>query len=265
MLAFERTHFVKDDLDWMPASFKAIRWVVAGGVWTGLFGAAAALVAFSHAHVFFFGKGLTALGLGGVWAGDRAARAVLKKRLAKLAHGDVDLNRLKHERDGELVHVKGKIRARERLQGVLGGEGVFRRLLLTVGEARVVHEAAVDFYLVDASGEMVMVQAAGARLIAPEPKKDPLKGDVIGMLFKLPLPEKARKIAGDWEFRFKTGKRVGAVNAGEILLTDGQEVEIVGYKSRVVDPTIAERLERDTPLRATLRGGRELPLLISPG
>src|SRR3954468_18287783 len=112
MVAFERTHFVKDDLDWMPGSFKAIRWAVAGGVWTGLFGAAVALAAFSHAHVIFFGKGLTALALGGVWAGDRAAKGVLRKRLARLAHGDVDLNRLKHEPDGELVHVKGKVRAR---------------------------------------------------------------------------------------------------------------------------------------------------------
>ncbi len=54
------------------------------------------------------------------------------------------------------------------------------------------------------------------------------------------------------------------VDASEILLRDGDLVEVVGYKSRTVDPRVQSRLERDTPMRATLRTGRELPLLISP-
>ncbi|HEX6838267.1 MAG TPA: dihydroxy-acid dehydratase, partial [Polyangia bacterium] len=48
------------------------------------------------------------------------------------------------------------------------------------------------------------------------------------------------------------------------ILRDGDVVEIVGYKSRTVDPTVATRLERDTPFRATLKGGRNLPLIIAP-
>jgi hypothetical protein len=87
---------------------------------------------------------------------------------------------------------------------------------------------------------------------------------VIALLRSLPLPPKAERAASEWEFRFKTGKPMGPVSAAETVLTDGQVVEIVGYKSRTVDPTIVERLERETPLRATLRGGKELPLLISP-
>ena len=51
---------------------------------------------------------------------------------------------------------------------------------------------------------------------------------------------------------------------GEFVLRDGDAIEIVGYKSRTVDPTVATRLERDTPFRATLKGGRNLPLLIAP-
>jgi hypothetical protein len=50
----------------------------------------------------------------------------------------------------------------------------------------------------------------------------------------------------------------------ETLLRDGDSVEIVGYKSRVVDPRFASRLAREEPYRATLRGGQALPLLISP-
>ena len=42
----------------------------------------------------------------------------------------------------------------------------------------------------------------------------------------------------------------------EFTLRDGDSVEILGYKSRTIDPTVATRLERDTPFRATLRGGR---------
>jgi hypothetical protein len=263
MMAFERTHLLRHDLDWLPGWLKALRWTVAGTVWAGLFGGVAALVAFSHVHVIFFGKGLAALALGGIYAGDKAARGLLRRRLVKLAHGDVDIKRLKHEADGELVHVKGRVKARQRLTGMLGGEGVYRRLLINIGEQKVVHEAAVDFHLVDESGEMILVQTAGARLIAQEPDKKPLTGDVVGLVKSLSLPPKAQAAAGEWEFRFKTGKSTRAVSGGEVLISDGQEVEIVGYKSRTVDPTIVERLERETPLRATLRGGKELPLLIS--
>jgi hypothetical protein len=59
-------------------------------------------------------------------------------------------------------------------------------------------------------------------------------------------------------------KKLGKVRVGEIVIRDGDTIEIVGYKSRTIDPTVATRLERETPFRATLRGGRNLPLLIAP-
>jgi hypothetical protein len=242
---------------------KALRWTVAGTVWTGLFGGAVAIIAFSHIHVIFFGQGLTAMALGGAYAGDKVARSVLRRRLARLAHGDVDIKRLKNEPDGELVHVKGRIKLREKVPGKLGGEGVYRRLRVTVGDTRLVHEAAADFHLIDESGEMIMVQTAGARLVAPEPEMKPLAGEVLALLKSLKLPPKAERAVMEWEFRFKTGKPMSAVSGGELVLADGQMVEIVGYKSRAVDFSM-EHLERETPLRATLRGGKELPLLISP-
>jgi hypothetical protein len=264
MPAFERTHLLRNDLDWLPRWLKAVRWVVQGGVWTGTFGAAVAMVAAAPEQVFFTANGAAALLAGGIYAGDRLARSMLRKRLTRMAHGDVDIKRLKNEPDGELVHVKGRVRVRERLQGKLGGSGVFRRLRLKVGDQQVVHEAAADFDLIDESGEMIVVQVAGARLVAPDPELVPLAGDVIALLTSLKLPPKAAVAASEWEFRCKSGLPLTPVSAVETLLSDGQAVEVVGYKSRMVDPTIVERLERETPLRATLRGGRELPLLIAP-
>ena len=49
-----------------------------------------------------------------------------------------------------------------------------------------------------------------------------------------------------------------------IQLRDGDEVEVVGVKTRSIDPTVEMRLMRDTPERATLRSGKELPLIVSP-
>ena len=260
----ERTHLLRDDLDWLPRWLKAVRWTVAGSMWTGLAGIVVGLVALTHGHVFLFSQGVTALALGGIYVGDRTARAVLRRRLSKLAQGDVDIGRLKNEPDGELVHVKGRVRSIQKVPGKLGGQGVYRRLQLQVGMAQVVHEAAVDFHLDDGTGETILVQVAGARLITREPEMKPLSGDVLALLSTLTLPERARRAAAEWEFRFRTGKSMGAINAAEILLQDGQMVEIVGYKNRAVDPTLVERLERETPMRATVRSGKELPLLISP-
>jgi hypothetical protein len=260
LAVFERTHLLKDDLDWLPGWLKAVRWTVAGTVWTGLFGSLAVVLVFSHGHFFFFGKGLTALALGGFYAGDKSARLFLRRRLAKLARGDVDLARLKHEADGELVHVKGRVRARERLSGLLGGEGVYRRVNFNIGDVRLVHEAAVDFALVDGSGELVIVQTADSRLISAEPKPVVLGESAAQPLLALELPPPAQKVVNDLRQR---GKPLPAIKAAEVLLREGDEVELVGYKSRVVDSTVVERLERETPLRATLRGGKNLPLLIS--
>ena len=66
------------------------------------------------------------------------------------------------------------------------------------------------------------------------------------------------------EERRNKGKSLGKIRVADFALRDGDAVEIVGYKSRTVDPTVATRLERDTPFRATLKGGRGLPLLIAP-
>ena len=260
----ERTHLLKHDLDWLPPSYRAIRWVVAGSLWTGLVGGVAALSILSHVHFFVFGKGLAVLAAGGYVAGDRAARGVLRGRLRKLATGAVDLSRLPAEADGELVHVAGKVRA-------LGGERtVYERVVFSFdGQVRMVHETARDFWLVG-DGEPVLVEVADARLLADGKERhiaaDSARAVELEQLPPRidPLPSGLVRTLQHRDKRRAKGKALGKIRVAEFALRDGDTVEILGYKSRTVDPTVATRLERDTPFRATLKGGRNLPLLIAP-
>src|SRR5260370_21420417 len=168
----ERTHYLKNDLDWLPPSFQVVRWTVAGSRWTGLAARVAGATSFTRAHFYLLGKSLAILAAGGYYAGDRAARAALRARLKRLAHGSVDLSRLRAEADGELVHVRGRVRAREHLLGLLEPEpAVYRRVVISMGRARLVHEAAVDFFLVDESGQPALCEVANSRLVAPEPRR----------------------------------------------------------------------------------------------
>jgi hypothetical protein len=257
--AVERTERAKHDLDWLPPRFKALRWTVAGTLWTGLAGLVIAIAAFAKYSFIVYGKGLAVLAAGGFYAGDRAARAVLRRRLHKLARGEADLARLKTEADGELVHVRGRVRALETLTALLSPDAaVYRRVVFAVGAERWVHEAAVDFHLVDPAGEAVLVEVGRARLVAPDARREKLEGERAQALLLLSigktLPAEGLNVRG----------KPMPVTGGEVLVRDGEEIEVVGYKNRSVDPTVEARLMRDTPIRTSLRGGRELPLLISP-
>ncbi len=254
----QRTHLFKHDLDWLPPPYRAIRWIVAGGLWTGLIGGVIGLTVISHVQFIVFGKGIAVLAAGGYVAGDRAARGVLRGRLRKLASGAVDLSRLPAEADGELVHVTGKVRA-------LGGREVYRRVVFSFdGATRVVHETASDFWLVG-DGEPVLVEVADARLLADGAQQSlPSEDGRVRDLETMPLPPAVQRTLQHRATRRGKGKKLGKVRVGEFVLRDGDAVEIVGYKSRTVDPTVATRLERETPFRATLKGGRNLPLLIAP-
>src|SRR5437870_9587072 len=106
-MMLERTLRARHDLDWLPPSFKVIRWSVAGTLWGGMAGLVGALAFIGKGGFYiFYGKGLAVLFAGGYYAGDRAAKAVLRRRLAKLARGQLDLTRLQSAADGELVHVR---------------------------------------------------------------------------------------------------------------------------------------------------------------
>jgi hypothetical protein len=282
---FQRFHLQKQDLDWLPPNLQMVRKVVSRTIWTGAIGAGVASIALPHLHLAGLVGGFTkAMFVGGVFAGDRAARSLLRRRLIKLTHGQLDLSRLRQEPDGELVHVRGRVRAGRHLPGVFDPSvrAVYRRLRLFLGDElpvlRWIHEAAVDFSLVDERGEAVTVQVQGARLVVADPKLVRL-GDcdpeVERILALLPMAANAHAWLARRDARVQRGKPLLRSPArghwrgdfrlavGEALLRDGDEIEVVGYKSRVVDPTLAARLERDIPLRATLRSGRELPVILS--
>ena len=263
-VALDRSQRAKNDLDWLPPSFKAVRWAVAGTVWTGITGALVALIAVAKHGFWFYGKGFALLFAGGYYAGDQAARAVLRRRLKALAHGDVELGKLAQEPDGELVHVRGVVRAREQIAAVLSPrQAVLHRVVFSVGGERWVHESGHDFLLRVADGEDVLIEVSEARIVAPEPKRKKVEGELARAVFELSLEPQYRNIAPD-DIMHVSRTDKGAVLAGEVVICEGDEVEIVGYKSRSIDPTVAIRMERDTPERVTLRAGKALPLLIAP-
>jgi hypothetical protein len=132
------------------------------------------------------------------------------------------------------------------------------------GFVRVVHETAENFWLVG-DGEPVLVEVDDARLLA-DGKEQMLdsEDERVRTLEVLPLPRELDRFLAQRAKRREKGKKPRRVRVAEYELVDGAAVEVVGYKSRTIDPTIASRLERDTPFRATLKGGKNLPLLIAP-
>jgi hypothetical protein len=266
----ERTLLARNDLDWLPPGYRALRWTVAGAVWTGLAAVVGTMAAFTKFQIFIYGKAIAGLVAGGYFAGDRAARSVLRGRLRKLAGGGVDLSRLPGEADGELVHVEGRVRAvGQTLPPLLDPTGtpvVWRRVTFTLGEVRCVHEAAVDFQIVAEGSDAAIVEVSQARLLVADAKQEQFPGDskAVRVIESLPLPASTARTMKNREKRRLKGKVPPRVRAGEFCLRDGDRIEVVGYKSRTIDPTMAMRMERETPMRATLRGGKVLPLLIAP-
>jgi hypothetical protein len=189
--------------------------------------------------------------------------AIGRGRLRSLAHGAVDPARLPAEADGELVHVVGRVRCpTPGLTSILDGKPVvWRRLVFSFNNfRRVVHEAASDFQLVGDGGEPIAIEPGEGRLLAPEGKRVAFDQDhaVATALVEL-VPGSLSGVIPK-----SRGKRKWKVRVTEAVLRDGDPIEVLGYKSRTVDPTMAARLERDTPYRASLRGGHALPLLVTP-
>jgi hypothetical protein len=241
----ERTIPAREDLDWLPTSLKALRWTVTGAAWSASAIVMLAIIFFlRHGFLLFWWKPILAMIAGGGYVGDRASRAVVRRRMRGLAHGSVDLAKLRNQADGELVHVIGRVRAGETRRALVSERPcVMQRVDFTVERERWVHETASDFWLVDQNGETVRVEVEGARLIAPEQQLAPLDS------------ERFLRLLG----RHDDARAMGT----EFVIQDGDDVEVVGYKTQAVDPTVAA-LPREIPLKATLRGGRLLPLLVSP-
>ena len=258
-----RTHLAKDDLDWLPERYRIMRGLIISGVWTSIAGSFLAMM-WSGAHVIVFGKLFVVLGAAGHWVGDRAAKGLIGMRLGKLASGHFDLARLSNQEDGDLVHVRGRVRASRTIPGVVAEEaGVYRRTRVAFGEVQVVDEEAVDFQLVDEEGNAIGIEVDGARLLVHDRKlrgvPDPER------LFPMATPPAAQRVVLRYQQLLGRGRRraLPAFQAAEVMLCAGDLVEAVGYKSRKIDPTVVDRLARETPMRATLRGGKDLPVILS--
>ncbi|RMH39629.1 MAG: hypothetical protein D6689_15980 [Deltaproteobacteria bacterium] len=248
----DRVHLLAEDLDWAPRAFA---WLHRGVAATIVAGASIpALIEFGP--VAWFVPGLVAPVASRV--GNRAARALARRRLARVARGEVDLARLDDERDGAVVRVRGTVDATDTLPGLVADEPtVYRRVQLSLGSVQLVHEAAVDFAITDDAGRRVRVFTAGSRLLCAMPRQYLLSGPVRDRV----LDEVRRSyidalLRSRGVFHFDT-------MGDEYRLRPGDVVDVIGYKTRVVDPR-GDRLARDNPFAAALRSGRRLPLLIVP-
>lgn len=200
--------------------------------------------------MFVMWKGLVLAGAGAAAAGERAGHAMMRRQLRRMSRGQLELAELDARAEGELVVVRGTIASDALLRGLLvDAEGVYRRMILKPG-GKWVHEAAVDFSLIDEHGEHVLIQAAGARWMVPSRE---LVTYPAARFARDDVPRDVRKLVSD----------SGTIEAHERVLAPGTTVQVVGYKTASADVTGAVVDYRLPPQRATLRSGPDLPLVIS--
>jgi hypothetical protein len=242
---------LKDDLDWLPPSVRRTRKLVTGTVW----GASSAIIvgafAVSPALVGVLWKGFAAGAAGAAVAGERIGQTMLRRKLKKIASGEIELASLEERADGELVVVEGIIEAEDTLAGVItDARGVYRRMVFDPKGAKYVYEAAVDFALVDDAGNRILIEAAGARWMTP------MRELVSYPRMRFDQPETPKAVRG--LLRAKP-----MIEAIEDVLAVGTRVQVVGYKTASADVTGRVVDYRLPPQRATLRSGPALPLVIT--
>ncbi len=250
VLAMERTHALRADLDWMPRRARVPSRLIRGAGWTVIGATAAGAAIFVPGAAALLWKGLVVGGAGAAALADGAARAVMRKQIAKMTRGELPLAELEGRDEGELVVVRGTIEAEDAVRGLLiDAAGVYRRMVFK-SRGTWVHEAAVDFTLVDEHGGRIRIQAAGARWMTPRRELVLYPG---ARLARPEVPVQIRSLAAGRE----------SIEAIERVLPIGATVQIVGYKTTTADPTGTARDYRLPPQRATLQSGPELPLVIS--
>ncbi|MDQ3341089.1 MAG: hypothetical protein M4D80_38520 [Myxococcota bacterium] len=250
MLAMERTHRLRADLAWVPSHARRTSRLIRGATWAAVGAGAVGSIALAPIAAPILWKGFVLGGAGAIAIADRAARASLRAQLAKMTRGELALAELDQREEGELVVVRGTVEADEALRGVLiDAEGVYRRMIFRA-RGTWVHEAAVDFTLVDARGARIRIEAGGARWMTPHKE-----------LVEYPSSRFAGAELSSKVKQLAAGK--DSIEAIERVLPVGAAVQIVGYKTTSADATGVAREYREAPQRATLRSGTELPLVIS--
>jgi hypothetical protein len=243
-----RTHRLRADLGWMPSRVRRTSRLIRGGTWVAIGAGTVGAIAVVPAAALLW-KGMLVGGAGAAAIADRAARAALRRQLARMAAGELPLAELDKREEGELLVVRGTIESDDTLRGVLvDAEGVYRRMVFK-SRGTWVHEAAVDFTLVDEQNTRVRVESAGAHWLTPDrerveyPSRRFIRDDV---------PAEVQRLTAGRE-------RVEAI---ERVLPVGTQVQVVGYKTTTADAMGVQRDYRTAPQRATLRSGPDLPLVI---
>src|SRR5579859_2122160 len=98
MAAFERTHLLRHDFDWLPPSFRALRWTMVGAASLVGVGASVVLPTSAPFLLKLFGISLASSSYCG---SAYAPPSFLRRRLAKLARGELQLQQLKDQPDGQ--------------------------------------------------------------------------------------------------------------------------------------------------------------------
>lgn len=250
--AVDRVHLLKEDLEWAPTTILRLNKLVVAGLVIGA--TVPALLEFGP--MVWFVPGVVAPVA--MRIGNRSARALVRRRLSRYARGEVDLSSLRNEIDGEVLQVTGTVEASDTLPGLLEpSPAVYRRLSVSMGRLQLVHEAAVDFSLTDDRGQRVRVLAADSRLLCPTGKRYLIEGEAHERVL-----DEIRRSDVDRLMR-ERGVFGTEIMGDEYLVRPGDRVAVVGYKTRIVDRDVADRLARDEPFRAALRSGKQLPLLIA--
>jgi hypothetical protein len=253
MIALDRTERATRQYAWLPPSLRASRMIASGAVWAGtgaLIGGAVLLAP----PVLASWQLVLGLGVGGGILGERVGSAVVRRHVARLARGEVALARVREEAEGKVVYVRGRVRAETTLDGLLHGvPGVYRRIVFRAAGARWIHEAAIAFDVVDAHGAWIRVEPWGARLLAP-----------VAELVDYPAAAFTGERATPSLAAVIAGHAGTTIPASELVVRDGDEVELVGHKSQVAEATGHGGSFREPPQRAVLRSGNVLPLLVTP-
>ncbi len=245
----ERTHLLSKDLAWVPARVRRMRHVVNGAAWLGTGAGIAATLAFVPGAAVAW-KFLLAGGAGAVTLGERVARTMTRRQLGRMTRGELPLSDLDARAERDLVVVRGVIEADDLLPGLLlDTPGVYRRAVFKTRRTWV-HEAAVDFMLVDADGTRIRVEAAGARWLTARRELMTYPGHRFATDG---VPARVRGLVGSRE----------EVEAEERVLAPGTLVQLVGTKTTTADVGGVSRDYRTAPQRATLTSGPDLPLVIS--
>jgi hypothetical protein len=266
-----RTHLASEDLAWVPLSVRAAAEMVAAVAFVVVSGLVAAVVIglFVATHVLWYGAFFVGIIPAAYRLRNPIAHATMRNRMQRHRRSAAYVNASAGPAgsDGELVRVRGRIRAQGKISALVDKRPVvFRRLVFRFYSLQAVHEAGSDFLVDDGSGEPVLIVIDGARLVADDAGREserPLAPEVLDRLEALDPPPALQDYFNDWRIDVAQRGLFSPATGSERVLCDGDLVEVVGYRRRLVDPSVRSRLERDVPYRAALQGSAAMPLLIA--